>query len=487
LSQSRSLPVQADLQSSHIPLVYLELDKLSQASAMSLSPIYVRSSTLGRYKDGEWRRVGEDKSPVWLTDGDDGVEDGAVTLPDEYPDLKPAVEIGYKLYARDSTGGGLLALQGVSEFSIPEVMRYDDDWYRARLFGNVSYNAVSRPLSFDNLLGEEGLGAGDPGGNETYLEVARSRLMNDVWDLLAEMPTEGLENRLLWLREFMADNYEYSTKIDNPDKLDPLENFLFHEKRGYCDFFATAGALIVRMMGVPSRIGYGYSKPEYDGSRIFTFHADGAHSWTEIFLEGHGWVVYDLTPRGRGGIGNQQGGGLAGTSNSEKPDLSDFDNSDRRQELAGTDGSGIGGGDDSPDLDTENSAKSDLVSYVVFCLALLMLALWYFLKRDPVREANQADGRAGGKGRDLPAYLAEFCQLVRSLGLDPQHGETLVEMLKALRGAGVPVDGFDAMKRYHYSTRYEDQPSDPKLEKRFLQENRQFIKDQLRPGKTSGE
>ncbi len=63
----------------------------------------------------------------------------------------------------------------------------------------------------------------------------------------------------------MAENYEYSTQIDNPDGLDPLENFLFYEKRGYCDFFATAGALIARMMGIPSRIGYGYSKPEFDG------------------------------------------------------------------------------------------------------------------------------------------------------------------------------------------------------------------------------
>ncbi len=48
LSQSRSLPAQADLQGSHVPLVYLEMDNASQAAALSLRPVYVRSSTLGR-------------------------------------------------------------------------------------------------------------------------------------------------------------------------------------------------------------------------------------------------------------------------------------------------------------------------------------------------------------------------------------------------------------------------------------------------------
>ena len=123
---------------------------------------------------------------------------------------------------------------------------------------------------------------------------------------------------------------------------------------------------------------------------------------------------------------------------------------------------------------------SDLVSYVIFCAALLMFAVWYYLKRDPVREAMKADGEGAGPRRNLPAYLVEFCALLRALGLDPQHGETLVEMLKSLRQSGVAVDRFEEMKRYHYGTRYEDQPADPKLEKAFQLQVRAFLKGQLR-------
>ena len=52
-----------------------------------------------------------------------------------------------------------------------------------------------------------------------------------------------LLERLKNIRRFLRDNYRYSLITENPRNLDPLENFLFEEKRGHCEFFATAGAL----------------------------------------------------------------------------------------------------------------------------------------------------------------------------------------------------------------------------------------------------
>ena len=43
----------------------------------------------------------------------------------------------------------------------------------------------------------------------------------------------------------------------------------------------------------------------------------------------------------------------------------------------------------------------------------------------------------------------------------------------------MPVDGFTAMKEYHYRTHYEDAPADPRLERQFVQEVRSFLKRQL--------
>jgi transglutaminase-like putative cysteine protease len=471
MSQSRKLPQRADVQGSHEPLVYLDLDSEPQAYALAQRPIYVRSSTLGEYADGSWGRVGEGISPRWIFDQQDGREDGTVSLPEEFPRAAQAARVSYKIYVKGSTGAALLAMQGVSEFELPQVMRYDDDWYRSSKIGNIAYRAASRPLSLEDVIGAERLRPGKIA--KVYSEVPDSVLMRRIQQLLDnQMPFGSLTERLLWLKQYLEANYQYSTTVANVDNLDPLENFLFEEKRGYCDFYATAAALMVRMMGVPSRIGYGFSKGEFDGEKLFTFYEDGAHSWPEIFLEDQGWVVFDVTPSG------QAGGGQAEQPNEprERPDLSGFEQPEN-------DPLTKDGGNNDPllsKIDEENSAVSDLVSYLVFCAALLAFALWYYLKRDEAREAEGEVGGSDGKTRKLPAYLAEFCRLVKACGLDPQHGETIVEMMKSLRAVGVPVDGFEEMKRYHYSTRYEDSPLDPGLEKQFLREVKAFVKEKTR-------
>ena len=145
-----------------------------------------------------------------------------------------------------SQGAGLLTLQGVSEFELPRVLRYDDDWYRLGAYGNVTYRAASRPLSLADVLASGELRPGKPGDGGVYLEVERSDLIRQAERLLDDMPIGGLGERLIWLRHFMAANYEYSTVVENPDLHDPLENFLFFEKRGYwrflCDGRRAAGA-----------------------------------------------------------------------------------------------------------------------------------------------------------------------------------------------------------------------------------------------------
>ena len=475
MSKARKLPKRADIQGSHVPVVYLKLESLQQAAALARQPVYVRSSTLGRYEDNEWRRVAEDREMRWIEDRHDGKVDERVSLPLAFPELESIAEVEHDVYVREASGAGLLALQGVSEFNLPRVYRYGDDWYRAALTGNVAYSAGSRPLALEDLLAVEDLRAGRMAA--AYIDVEPSDLMRRMRGLMDDMPSGTLGERLIWLKQFLAANYTYSTKIENLDERDPLENFLFHEKRGYCDFFATTGALMTRMMGIPSRIGYGYTKGSFDGKNVFTFHEDEAHSWTEIYLKDYGWVVFDVTPSEAGAPPGAQGP----EQQSESPDLTAFEGESGSDDVAGV------GGDDSKlnsdDIKKKNAALSDLVLYAMFCVALAAFGLWYFLKKDPEREAEKAAERAGKKAHKLPAYLAEFVSLVRALGLDPQQGETIVELLRLLRGAGVQVDGFEAMKDYHYSTRYGGEPADPRQEKQLLQEVRSFLKEQLRSQK----
>ena len=92
-----------------------------------------------------------------------------------------------------------------------------------------------------------------------------------------------------------------------------LENFLFEDgdHRGYCMHFASAAALLLRMRGIPCRIGVGLygGAASRDGADVRTFGSQHAHAWVEVPVRGRGFVVFDPTPseaRGRGFVPDER-------------------------------------------------------------------------------------------------------------------------------------------------------------------------------------
>ncbi len=90
-----------------------------------------------------------------------------------------------------------------------------------------------------------------------------------------------------------------------PRGMDPVEFFLGENRQGYCMHFATAGALLLRSLGVPARLVSGYVvqprqfQQTHEGYRA-SVKDDAAHAWVEIWLEGAGWMPVEMTP-GYGG------------------------------------------------------------------------------------------------------------------------------------------------------------------------------------------
>ncbi len=77
----------------------------------------------------------------------------------------------------------------------------------------------------------------------------------------------------------------------------PLESFLFETRRGYCEQFSGAMTLMLRMDGIPARVGVGF-KPSLlnTADSATTVRALDAHAWVEVFFSGIGWVPFDPTP-----------------------------------------------------------------------------------------------------------------------------------------------------------------------------------------------
>jgi hypothetical protein len=92
-----------------------------------------------------------------------------------------------------------------------------------------------------------------------------------------------------------ANGFRYSLSTDPGTSGDDLVDFL-RLRRGYCEQYAGAMAVMVRAAGVPARVVLGYTPGtvQPDGSRLVT--SDDAHAWVEVYFRGLGWVPFDPTP-----------------------------------------------------------------------------------------------------------------------------------------------------------------------------------------------
>ncbi len=86
-----------------------------------------------------------------------------------------------------------------------------------------------------------------------------------------------------------------------PAGVDPVEDFLFDQPAGHCEFFASAAVLMLRAAGVPARYVTGFRGGEWNplGGYI-AVRDERAHAWAEAWVSGQGWVRVDATPPATG-------------------------------------------------------------------------------------------------------------------------------------------------------------------------------------------
>ncbi len=111
------------------------------------------------------------------------------------------------------------------------------------------------------------------------------------------------------------DNFVYSTDVSTGHSSLDLEDWLLDPesenfRRGYCEQFATAMAVMARSLGLPSRVVLGFTPgtvvDQEDGSELIVVQERNAHAWVEIWMDGQGWMRFDPTPRADG-INNSLG------------------------------------------------------------------------------------------------------------------------------------------------------------------------------------
>lgn len=227
------------------------------------------------------------------------------------PTLKPFIRIPPKpVHYRV-----LMEPIGTNVFFVAPRVRSVSGGYRvlATDYGGAIYNydterAVSRyeadsdisTPTADQLRTADSTGPPPQGAN--YLRVPH---LDPRVPRLAEEITQGATNnydKAAALEQYLRTHFGYTLELPRRSPKDPLANFLFERKRGHCEYFASAMAVMLRTLGIPSRVITGFRSDEFnDLTANYVVRAKDAHAWVEAYFPGFGWQTFDPTPAGSGG------------------------------------------------------------------------------------------------------------------------------------------------------------------------------------------
>jgi len=96
---------------------------------------------------------------------------------------------------------------------------------------------------------------------------------------------------------YLRTHFGYTLQLPRTVPRDPVANFLFERKQGHCEYFASSMAIMLRVVGIPSRVVNGFRTGEFnDVTSQYLVRASNAHSWVEAYFPGYGWISFDPTP-----------------------------------------------------------------------------------------------------------------------------------------------------------------------------------------------
>lgn len=297
---------------------------------------------------------------------------------------------------------------------------------------------------------------------ERYLQMpdsitarTRERAAQIVTNAGARTPYDQAVAIQDYLRTF---RYNESIPAPPPDA-EPVDWFLFTQREGYCDYYASSMVVMLRSLGIPARWVQGYAGGVFDVERgIYEVREDVAHSWPEVYFPGFGWERFEPTPASYTALPvrpltatfGEDSGDLAGPlAGGPAPDPSRFENLD--DGLDQVEQRGVGAATPPPPRDA--GPLPVILGGLIGLIGLAALgfyARWRYELRGLSRVAAAYASMEllaswGGHGQPAQSTPLEYAaQLAREL---PQHRETITRIALAFQaeryhrsGAGLPAD-----------------------------------------------
>ncbi|KDN18992.1 transglutaminase family protein [Amycolatopsis rifamycinica] len=130
-----------------------------------------------------------------------------------------------------------------------------------------------------------------------YLQIDQvdQRVRTKTEQLIAGASNDFDRASAIWRYFTAQQGFVYDTKTAPANDADALADFILKGKRGFCEQFASAMAVMLRVAGIPSRVAIGFT-PGVQVNDYLSITTQDAHAWVEAYFGDKGWVTFDPTP-----------------------------------------------------------------------------------------------------------------------------------------------------------------------------------------------
>ncbi len=136
-----------------------------------------------------------------------------------------------------------------------------------------------------------------PGGDDLQIPEQEKAALQKIITRL-DLKSKNSTDALLALKVFFSRDFRYSLDLGSPGSgnITALAHFLMDARKGHCEYFATATALLLRAADIPARYVSGYAAVEYsDLEKMIIVRQRHAHAWAQAYVAGK-WIDVDNTP-----------------------------------------------------------------------------------------------------------------------------------------------------------------------------------------------
>ena len=290
---------------------------------------------------------------------------------------------------------------------------------------------------------------------QSYLDVPADDKMV-VEELFGKIELSDMTDKIDYINYvvgYLRGNYKYTMKPGKvPEGRSVVDYFLKESKKGYCTYFATSAAIILRSAGIPTRYCAGYvvdtrllDSTDEEKYQTFEVSDNSAHAWVEVYIDGYGWAVVDPTP----GYGEEdiveEPSTNSGVNESEKQTETDITETERETVDSSIDGNIQESTTDKKNISMKFSQNGTMyaafiIIAVVMCavIILIIICVSRIVSRQRLLDGDAADSEKLIKMYEYLEKLLAFSGFRRDEDMDYQdYIYDIVASEKELQGIGL--------------------------------------------------